>query len=506
MVVPRKLHVWAVTMLTVILLMMLPFSVSAEEDTSQTTLSPSHVLLGAGARWAGRNGTTALYVNNRDNWAAHHLTDGADWEWLFSEKKRENVTSSVTAVLEQSGFEVTLVGDIPGNLGDYDLVVLDAYYAIEPRYSELMRNYVSDGGGVVLLQGAPCYFVYYSKILSTGTDLTSIQDWCGGGHYINAGGFASPAFDNPFGTSLLKSDIVGTHIYPICAAFSSLNADATAIAFWNSGSIFAYTNEYGSGRVYWQSTVSIEYKISDSTPSTDSSGVPTSISISTDVPSAFVGFGVDVSGVLSDTDGNALYNEPVALFYTFPSYESWVPVTSDTTNEFGEYDIRWIPPATGFFTLKAEWKGNATHLGSSDVLSLTTVPYENDRVLSVESNSTVSAFAFNSTSLELSFSVSGSDGTTGYVKLTVAKSIISDVAGVKVFLDGKELVYSASSSGDSWLLTFTYGHSSHQIRIGLAASTATMSFTGIMLWIAIGAAPIAIAVIGLLVYFKKRKR
>jgi parallel beta-helix repeat protein len=124
----------------------------------------------------------------------------------------------------------------------------------------------------------------------------------------------------------------------------------------------------------------------------------------------------------------------------------------------------------------------------------------------VDSNSTVSALAFNSTSLELSFTVNGTSGTSGYVKVTMAKSLIANVENIKVHLDGNPVNYNVTSNASAWLLTFTYGHSSHQIRISLAASTATMSFTGIMLWIAIGAAPIAIAVIGLLAYSKKRKQ
>ena len=515
MPLPRNLHLWAVTTLTIILFMPLLVSVSAEEDTSQPLLPPSNALLGAGARWAARNGTTALYVNFKDNWDAHHLTDGADWYWL-KEIEMDNWRSSVTNALTQSGFEVTLTGDIPENLGNYDLVVIQAYYACEPRHAELIRNYVANGGGLVLIYGTPMYFVVDCKDLWPGnlggSNLASIQEWLGCGRFVNIGGTASPAFDKPLGTSFSKSDTIIT-TQSVSAAYSSLSADAEAIALWSSGlwssgEAFAFTHEYGAGRVYCQGTLKTDYESSNSSPSTDSSGIPTSISIAADVPSSFVGFAVNVYGALSDTEGNALYNEPVSLFYTFPSYESWVPVTSDTTDEFGKYDIKWIPPATGSFTLKAEWKGNATHAGSSDFLSLSTVPYENNRVFSVESNSTVSAFAFNSTSLELSFSVSGSNGTTGYVKLTVAKSILADVADVKVFLDGKELVYSASSSGDSWLLVFNYTHSTHDVAINFGVQSEpalTEPFVTALVVAAASGLSVALIGIGLLVYFKKRK-
>jgi hypothetical protein len=226
-----------------------------------TSLAPSLMLLGGGARWAARNGTSALYVNWEDNWAAHHLTDGADWSW-FSESGMENWRSSITNALQQSGFEVTLAGDIPDNLDDYDLVVLFAYYAAEPRLEPLIRDYVSNGGSVVILAATQCYFTVYSKSLSlyspvsyeSGNNYASIQEWFGCSDYFNTGGSAYPAFDNPFGTSLSKSDVLFTGV-PTHAGVSALSEDAEAIAFWSSGAVFAFTHEYGYGRVYYQAIV-----------------------------------------------------------------------------------------------------------------------------------------------------------------------------------------------------------------------------------------------------------
>ena len=218
------------------------------------SVMPSVQLLGGGARWAARNGTSALYINWNDNWAAHHLTDGADWQW-FSEKSRNAYRSRITTALTQSGFEITYSGDIPSNIGDYDLVVIFAYYAVEPDLEELIRNYISNGGGIVLLAGVPPYFTGYSKTLSTGTDLTPIHEWLGCRQYANSGGSARPAFDNPFGTSLSTNDILVTTEIPWCAGVTSLSEDSQPIAFWSSGLVAAFTHEYGDGRVYYQTTV-----------------------------------------------------------------------------------------------------------------------------------------------------------------------------------------------------------------------------------------------------------
>jgi hypothetical protein len=50
----------------------------------------------------------------------------------------------------------------------------------------------------------------------------------------------------------------------------------------------------------------------------------------------------------------------------------------------------------------------------------------------IESNSTVTELFFNSTSSELNFTVNGTSGTAGYVKVTIAKSLFLSVQKVKV--------------------------------------------------------------------------
>jgi len=103
-------------------------SVSPEQSSS-STLSPSMKLLSGGARWAAREGKTALYINWKDNWAAHHLTDGVDWQWGFPEAEMDYWDMSILVALDHAGFEVTRTGDLPDNWSDYDLVVLFAYFS-----------------------------------------------------------------------------------------------------------------------------------------------------------------------------------------------------------------------------------------------------------------------------------------------------------------------------------------------------------------------------------------
>jgi hypothetical protein len=78
------------------------------------------------------------------------------------------------SALVQYGFTVDPVADIPPDLSLYDVVVLGAYFACEPSNEPAIRDYVSNGGGVVFLEGSMCYMVYYSRTTNVEPDLTPI--------------------------------------------------------------------------------------------------------------------------------------------------------------------------------------------------------------------------------------------------------------------------------------------------------------------------------------------
>ena len=195
--------------------------------------------------------------------------------------------------------------------------------------------------------------------------------------------------------------------------------------------------------------------------------IHTSTSISTSSPSTFVGFRVNITGTLQDMYGNGLAGETVVLYYTFSGITTWTPITSDTTDSLGNYFAMWIPPATGYFVIKGEWAGNSTHFGANNTATLSSLVYQDQYVFSVESNSTISELAFNTKNWKLSFVATGPNGTRGYVKVTVAKSLVADIADIRVFLDGRQFNFSIVSLDDSWLLTFNYVHSTHQVEMDL---------------------------------------
>ena len=217
-----------------------------------------------------------------------------------------------------------------------------------------------------------------------------------------------------------------------------------------------------------------------------------------------MGSTLSVNGILTDKNGLALNDKTVILSYAVGNSASWTQIGSGKTNSAGEFTVQWLIAASGTFTLKTEWTGDQNHAGSSNTTTLSFLPYQEQKVFFVESNSTVTGLAFNSTSLTLSFAVTGPSGTKGYTKVTVAKTIVSNVTGIIVSLDGKELTASISSTNEYWIITFTYSHSTHQVTLNLNDHSSSNSVPEFPSWTIPLLLSIIVAFAGLLVYFKKR--
>lgn len=191
------------------------------------------------------------------------------------------------------------------------------------------------------------------------------------------------------------------------------------------------------------------------------------ISVSLSSSTSFFGFKVDIDGNLTCNDVVGVSRAPLLISYSVTGGESWNDITLVSTTSDGSYSAIWMPSATGNYLVRATWAGNATYIGTTAIINLAVIPFEERHVFSVMSNSTVSALVFNSTSRELSFTVTGPPDTTGYVNVYVAKGLVEHMADVKVYLDSDQLSYKTISLDDSWLLHFTYVHSIHKITISL---------------------------------------
>jgi hypothetical protein len=274
----------------------------------------------------------------------------------------------------------------------------------------------------------------------------------------------------------------------------SLNAgDPMRIVVLTSGGKAEYTTNAIAG--------------SDTSPSLDpSSALPTPVlAVFCQSSTTFSNFRVEVSGSLT-YDGKGLADVPISLSYSVNDGNSWNELTLVNTDNNGDFLAVWMLFVTGNYLLKAEWAGNSTYAETSTVISFSVTPSDEQSIISVASTSTISAFAFNSTSGQLAFNVSGPSGTTGYVYVYVPKSLITDIFDLQVFLDGKPLSYNAESTGDSWLVTFTYHHSTHEVTVNLNDTLSTpLNVNQFGQWVTYGVIIVLSVIVAVLLISRKRK-
>jgi hypothetical protein len=194
--------------------------------------------------------------------------------------------------------------------------------------------------------------------------------------------------------------------------------------------------------------------------------MPTSISLSS-AASTLVGSPVNITGDLTDLNNNPLSSQIVVLYYTFPGINSWIPISSSATDLDGTYNIQWVNTATGIFTLMVQWQGNDTYFGTNNTITLCSLPCQNQSIFLIESNSTISGLAYNTTSYQLGFTANCASGTSGYVKIAIAKNLINNIDSTTVELNGNQTPYSTSFTSDSWLLKFNYAQSSDEFTVNL---------------------------------------
>ncbi|MCW4000289.1 MAG: carboxypeptidase-like regulatory domain-containing protein [Candidatus Bathyarchaeota archaeon] len=233
----------------------------------------------------------------------------------------------------------------------------------------------------------------------------------------------------------------------------------------------------------------------------------TTLSISTEASSYQVGSTLTVKGNLTSQSETPFSGETVVLSSSLDGGETWLPVGSGKTDASGQYSIQWLIQASGTFSLKAEWAGNNAYSGSNAITAVSFLPYSDQAVFFVESNSTITELKFDSQNRILSFNVTGESGTKGQTQVTVAKTLVADGADFAVALDGKEMVYSVTSSSDYWILEFTYSHSTHQVTVNTVSQARIVTGVddGSFILGVVLAAVVAALIAGALV-FKRRTR
>jgi hypothetical protein len=178
---------------------------------------------------------------------------------------------------------------------------------------------------------------------------------------------------------------------------------------------------------------------------------------------------VKINGDLT-FNGAPISDVPILLSYSVTGGDSWQDLTTVHTDSNGSYSALWLLSVTGDYMLKAMYKGNENYLGTNNLVNFSLTPCEAQSVFSVTSNSTISQLSFNSDKKELTFTVSGQSGTTGYIDVYVPKTLLNETDDLKVYLDGNQIQYNVTPLSDGWLLHASYHHSSHTVKVSIAQS------------------------------------
>lgn len=184
-------------------------------------------------------------------------------------------------------------------------------------------------------------------------------------------------------------------------------------------------------------------------------------------------FTIQISGNLTQ-NGTGIPNAQILLSYSVTGGATWIDLTSVSTDANGGFLAVWTPAVTGNYQIKAGYAGNAAASSAETTTYLAVVPsaeQQNLQVFSVASNSTVTDLAYNSTSQQLCFTVSGQSGTKGYVDISIKKTLLPDPSNLRVYLDGQQLNFSSTQTSDSWIIYFTYHHSTHTVVLSLSGAT-----------------------------------
>ena len=217
---------------------------------------------------------------------------------------------------------------------------------------------------------------------------------------------------------------------------------------------------------------------------------------------------VEISGNLL-LNGNSVADSPILISYSVTGGNTWESLTLVNTLTDGSFKAIWNPDVTGNYLIKATSDATSTMNGASKTINLALTPDPEHNVFTLTSNSTITQFAFNPDTKELRFIASGTSGTKGYVNIYIPKTILSDISTLKAYIDGTQTNFTSESQTDSWLISFTYSHSTHTITMAMGdvlqvSNTNTDSLPQWLLY----AIPIAlVAVIAIIaVVFKTRAK
>jgi len=185
---------------------------------------------------------------------------------------------------------------------------------------------------------------------------------------------------------------------------------------------------------------------------------------------------MQVFGVLS-LYGTGIPQATVQFTYKSLGESTWHQIGSTTTSSDGSYSVDWSPSSQGSYLVNATYWGGTTSSAVFKAIPVLIAPASGNQtqtVFSVDSNSVVADLAFDSTAAQFSFSVTGQSGTMGYADVCISKSLVADASKIQATIDGNPANYTISSTAESWILHFSYHHSSHNVQFNFKGDASSV--------------------------------
>jgi hypothetical protein len=214
---------------------------------------------------------------------------------------------------------------------------------------------------------------------------------------------------------------------------------------------------------------------------------------------------IQISGTLT-YNNTGIPNAPVYVGYSADAGVNWKNVSLIQTHSDGAYATVWIPNATGNYLINVHWDGNQTlhWLDTTANLALTSDASGNE--FSVVSNSTLTELTYNSAAKKLSFTTNGTSDTTGYLYVTIPKTLVSDTHVLQFKVDGASTAFTTENQEDVWVISCVYSQSAHAFTLEIPSvvgvSPETVPWTTILLVLVI----VAIIVGAVVVVIRRRRR
>ena len=187
------------------------------------------------------------------------------------------------------------------------------------------------------------------------------------------------------------------------------------------------------------------------------------------IPSSGLSLPVNIKGILN-SNGAPLKNGNIITEYRDSRGKTWTEIKTKKTNPQGEFDSTWTPQTTGTYLIRARYEGDKTDYINNASIQTTLAVTEGvgDYVFSVTSNSIITDLKYNSSKSVLQFTFSGEPETYSHTQILIAKTIVTDIEDLLIYIDEVEVNYTYTSDENQWIMEFEHSHSTHDVIITLA--------------------------------------